>query len=337
MTSVSQLNKLCKLYGGTPNTMNASSSTTSQISEPSENASRNELSKLLSMINQPVSVNSSNSQTNNDSAQSSPHSANVEEYQNKLSEAGRIAQEYANKVVSGVKYLASPLRLYIKANTAFMNYQDRVNFVSNIKASDIVKNDFVSNWTLDDHYGLMVFIKMIRFKQNVYPNITNHDEYMACFRPNDPTARNCPNFSKLFAISQYLVNIALNTSYPTKVKQLYEQSKSDLLKYAEEKKIEDMYDYLLSDFNSKIAFELNLSVDMIDIPVKVKLLDGNEVKRNKQELLKEIYDIFASKTAIPDAQLLAANMQEWLQSDPPTQQGGKKTTKKSKKVVKKSK
>jgi hypothetical protein len=323
MTSISQLNKICKLYGGM-NTMNASSSTTSQISLPSETQSRNELSKYLSIIKNQVSTQSSDSQANNnDAAQSSPN-AQVENYQNKLSKVSRITQEYANKVVSGVKYVASPLRLYIKANTAFMNPTERINFVSNINASDIVKNDFVSNWTVDDHYGLMVFIKMIRFKQQIFPNITNHEEYMACFRPNDPSARNCPNFEQLFAISQYLFNIALNTSYPTKVKQLYETCRTELLNYANENEMEDMYDYLLSDFNAKISFEINLAVNMIDIPVKIKLLDGTEVRRNRQELLQEIFNIFESKKTIPDAQMLVHNMQEWLQSDPPTQQAGKK-------------
>lgn len=333
MTSISQLNKICKLYGGM-NTMNASSSTTSQISLPSEAQSRNELSKYLSIIRNQVSTQSSNSQANdNNAAQSSPN-ADVERYQNQLTKIERKTHEYANKVVSAVKYLASPLRLYIKANTAFMNPTERMNFVSNIKASDTVKNDFVSNWTMDDHYGLMVFIKMIRFKQQIFPNITNHEEYMACFRPNDPSARNCPNFEQLFAISQYLSNIALNTSYPTKVKQLYETCLSELLNYAKENQMEDLYDYLVSDFNAKIAFEINLAVNMIDVPAKIKLLDGNEVKRNRQELLQEIFNIFESKKGIPDAQMLAQNMQEWLQSDPPTQQAGKKNKRKSQKKKK---
>lgn len=333
MTSVSQLNKLCKLYGGNTNTMTTSSSE-SEISEPSQVQSRNELSKLLSMANRSVSVNTNNSQNSNSG--SSAEQSQVDDYQEKLLKAQSVTNKHANKVVSKIKYLASPLRLYIKANTAFMNYQERITYVNSIDINDNVKTDFISNWTMDDHYGLMVLIKMIRFRQNIFPSITNHDEYMACFRPLDPVARNCPSFARLFAISQYLFNIALQTPYPTKVKQFYQESRNELLKYAEDEGIEDVYDYLVSDLNSKIAFEINLAVNMIDIPVKVKLIDGNAITKNRQELLQEIYNIFVSKTAIPDAQLLAANMQEWLQSDPPSQQAGKKT-RRIKKVIKKNK
>jgi hypothetical protein len=346
---MSQLNKLFKLAGGCGCSQghlfsggSGMSNDNSEISLPSFQSDP-ELNRLLKAIQaQTISGvstgNSTSSENTNSGANSEPKNVNVQKVADVVNRLSTITSQYANRIVSVIRFLASPLRLYIKAEANFKAFPDRIEYVKHIAVCDDVKNDLVGNWSSDDTYGLMMLVKMMRFKQNIYPSITSHQEYMACFKPRSKEANQCPNKDALVTIAYYLSNIAINTPYDTPIKRMYNESLLKLAQQVDEKAeyAEGILPDLEEDFRSKIATELNMSVENLLINATVKFSNGQDpITLKKDELSKKIYDLFAQN---PSTSVMSNNMNWWLTTDDAcATRGGKKGKGKGKGIIKKKK
>jgi hypothetical protein len=320
-----------------------SDASNSQISLPNSGElpqSRNKLSGDYSRAKGSISEPNSdyNNTNNNNAAQSrAPQNSNVKEVDNKTRMISEITMKQAQKIVSMILYIASPMRLFVKIKANYRgSFMERVQEVNSIKVRDEIKMDLVSDWdNMLDKYGLMLLTKMKRWREKIYTQITNHEEYMACFKPNSPEAKNNPT---LLQIATYLTRYALK--YDTAVKQQYLQSRNEIAEYCESIEMGDWADQALNDLDMKLAWELNNSVNITKL--RIKLMDGNVITKDVKEFEAEIHQLLNTPATRDMASLhinqhdpanrtLSQEMEYWYETDEPDMIGGKKQKKRVKK------
>jgi cell division protein ZapA (FtsZ GTPase activity inhibitor) len=319
MSTLTELSKLTKQVGGNMN-VNAnansrSNSNSGSISAPTTVNTRNELSALYSDIRKPnnsFSQNSQNSQNNNNDAASSGRNSQVDELDAKFRKYSLQSMQASNKIVSIVRYLASPLRLVIKANANFKASMDeRVAYVMNIKISDDVKYDFVSNWTAEDTFGLMVLVKMLRFVDNVYPTIQDMTSYMKTFKPSFDLA--APGNLENIRIAFYLHDVVMNFPNQNMIHEIFKNQGQWIKESLDEDGLGEFIQDVEQDFRGKIAQELNLAAEaIVQKRVTMKTLDGVVNNWQPKDLIQNLYVLFQSNPATAS---MAQQMEAWKTND----------------------
>lgn len=301
--------------------------------------SRNELSEILSKLSfgkpsMSVTATPSNSQASLDPT-------DVRHANHLLSQIQRYTEKMGNNILLYVKYLTSPLRLYLKVLFMTMPVENRLAQVATIKVSDNVKNDLVGEWTARDTFGLKLLVKMYKMYQNVLPLLNGHDEFMRYLKPNhglDPASRHNVTF--------YIYNYVMNPGAGLDI-DLHGYFDHFLDAEAEEIAavgfdVKDFRDQL----RNKLAFELNLYTSVVfKKQTKFKYVGSHgpvEEKHSPEDLMRVIHEKIAS---FPGAEAFATEMVRWLLEDDDMSQpkrgylgGAKKKAKKTvKKVIKKTK
>lgn len=278
---------------------------------PSDDAtppSRNELSEILSKLSfgKPslsVSETPSNSKTRDPTE--------VRQAHHLLSQIQRYTDKMSNNILLYVKYITSPLRLYLKTTLQMMSVGDRKALAATIKVSDSVKDDLVGDWTAKDTFGLKLLVKMYRMYMNVLPMLSNHDDFMLYMKPNhgvDPEIRQKVTFN--------LYNYVMN---PGPGLEIDMHGYFDAFLNAEAEEIAavgfDAKDFR-DQLRNKLAFELNLYASVVfkkQTKFKYEGAHGPvEEKHNPEDLMRILHDKFAS---FPGAEVFAAQMVEWMAVD----------------------
>ena len=305
MSSPAELNKMLK--GGS----NTNSNSSRSISLQSTDFVRNSLSKILDDLNGEVcslSSNENDSSNNNNEANSSQ----VQEVNKQLRTISHKTTVTANKIVLSIRYIASPLRLFVKAMANFKSEQERIQFVASIRICDRVKQDFVSNWNDVDTIGLKLLIKIYKFSTEILPQVLQSPELsMNMF---SLTGKG-PHFEPAYILYRIVSNNPI-----AHVTQWF----NDLLKnLMEDPQFSDWVPDATQQLNYKIARELNIYASIAFAkPIQFKWNNGiNEVqeKMSAEDLLRKIYDLFAN-SGDPSAMQLASQMNLWKNE----QLGGKK-------------
>lgn len=298
--------------------------------------SRNELSEILSKLSfgKPslsVSATPSNSGTRDPTE--------VRQANHLLSQIQKYTDKMGNNILLYVKYLTSPLRLYLKTILQMMPLEDRLSHVATIKVSDAVKNDLVGEWNPKDTFGLKILVKMYRMYTNVLPMLRGHEEFMRYLKPNhgvDAATRQNITF--------YIYNYVMNPGAGLE-NDMHGYFDGFLSEEAEEIAAVgfDVKDFR-EQLRNKLAFELNLYTSVVfKKPTKFKYTGPNgpvEEKHNPEDLMRILHEKFAS---FPGAQGFATEMVKWMLEDDDMSQpprgyhGGakKRTVKKTKKNSKK--
>lgn len=294
MSNFRELNRLVrgkplasKIFQGGGTVKNDSSGSGS-ISLPEE-ISRNSLSRILENIDLEIcSISEASTSKNNSNIENDANSNNSEsgkkEYDAVIRNMTHKTTLLANKIVSTIRYIASPLRLYVKAKSNFIfDPQERYNFVNNIKICNKIKNDFISNWNEIDLVGLKILVKFSK-----YDSIVKTGSH-----PNQ----------------QILVNIISNnliSNINEWISKLFTEFKSD-------PDTEPWIDFCEKDLEKKIGRELvAYSNIFFEKPIQFSLHDRvDKIKVMPGDLLKEIYNLFAN-SGDPKGNEIAQNMNIWL-------------------------
>lgn len=283
-------------------------------------STRNELSEMLSKIRfTPVSPNESASASASKGSKSNTPE-DVKEANRLLSRIQKETDRASNNILLYVKYLSSPLRLYLKTTLQMMPMDARIQHVNMIKINDRVKEDLVGEWTNKDTFGLKMLVKMYRLYQNVMPMLRDHDDFMRYFKPHhgkDAEARK--------EITYYMYNYIMNPglgSHPTGQVSLEHDLHAYIDNFLHEEKDEiEAVGFDIKDFRdtlrNKLTFELNLYASIVfkkAVQFKYKP-HGHKHKEEKlkpEEILTTLYQKFAS---FPGAEVFAHQMMHWSLTD----------------------
>ncbi len=290
------------------------------VSEDATPETRNELSEILSKIRfskptESVTPSASGSKTG------SRTPTEIREANHLLSRIQRQTERVSNNVLLYVKYLSSPLRLYLKTMLALMTPEDRLAHAASIKVADRVKEDLVSDWNNKDSFGLKMLVKMYRMYTNVVPMFRDHEDFLRYLKPHyakDATSRE--------HITYYLFNYVMNPGFATHpngrvslehdlhayIDQFLEDEREEIAAVGFD--IKDFRDQL----RNKLVFELNLYMTVAfkkAVHFKHKPSPNAALKEEKlhpEELLTALYQKFSSA---PIAAIFADQMMNWMMTD----------------------
>lgn len=318
--------------------------TPSTSSDDATPSTRNELSEILSKIRFSKPTESV-TPTASVSKSGSRTPTEVREANHLLSRIQRVTERVSNNVLLYVKYLSSPLRLYLKVVLALMTPEDRMAHVSTIKVADRVKEDLVSDWNNKDSFGLKILVKMYRMYTNVVPMFRDHEDFLRYLKPN---------YSKDAAahahITFYLYNYVMNPGFadhPNGRVSLEHDLHAYIDLFLEDERDEiaavgfDIKDFR-DQLRNKLVFELNLYMTVAfkkAVHFKHKATPNGVFKEEKlqpEELITTLYQKFS---AAPIATMFADQMMNWMMSDddmsaPARGYNGGKSKSKSKKLKK---
>jgi hypothetical protein len=308
MATVNALNKL------SADVMNSGSDSGS-ISL-SEKTSRNELSEILEKIRLSKSPTPATSSTGSDS---NPPPEEVREQQRVLRKIQHETEKASNNILLHVKYLTSPLRLFLKTLIQFMSDTEKMHHIHALKLNDRVKQDLISEWNAKDSFGLKMLVKMYRLYENVFPLLKNHEDFMRHFKPNYGEGH---EYRKNTVY--YLFNNVMNPGvahHPNGVVNLEHELHTWLETFLQDDKAEiEEVGFELKDFHEalifKIAFDLNIYASVVfKKAVSFKYKNGShmvEEKKNPEDLVKELYNKFNANAV---TKVLADQMMYWLTTD----------------------
>lgn len=302
------------------NEMETSSSSSSSISPES----RNELSEALDNMRL-----SSNSSFDPSSASSSPNTKKKEDEDVKAQRRVlRIIEHEINKasnnILLHIKYISSPLRLYLKSQLQSTPLNQRIELANTIKISDKVKQDLVSDWKVEDSFGLKMLVKMYRMSQNIFPVFKSHEEFMQYMKPGYVNDIN-PMRKQ---ITYYLFHNVMN---PGAI--YYIAGQGIPLEHNMHSWVDNfMYDYMddleevgfdISDIRkqlvNKLSFELNIYASvLLKKPITFKYTNNSVVKYDAEHLIKELHRMFSANQ---NTTILAEQMMYWMTTDEDLSQG----------------
>lgn len=284
-------------------------------------STRNELSEILSKIRFSKPTESATPSASSGSKSGSRTPSEVREANHLLSRIQRQTDRMSNNVLLYVKYLSSPLRLYLKTLLALMTPEDRMAHVATIKVADRVKEDLVSDWNNKDSFGLKILVKLYRMYTNVVPMFRDHEDFLRYLKPH--YAKDSESRAH---ITYYLYNYVLNPGYalhPNGQVSLEHDLHAYIDSYLQDEKEEiaavgfDIKDFR-DQLRNKLAFELNLYMTVAfkkAVHFKHKPTPAAAYKEEKlqpEQLITSLYEKFSST---PVAVMFADQMMTWMMAD----------------------
>lgn len=301
-----------------------SASTSGSESSDIQVSSHNELSEALAKMR--IGSDSSfraTSETESDSARAAAKAAEDSDVKLQRRAIRIMAHETdkaSNNVILHVKYLSSPLRLFLKAQLQKMSHEARVSMANTVKISDAVKSDLVSDWSIKDSFGLKVLVKMYRMWQNLFPMLGGHADFMAYMKPLASYADPAASMRK--PITFYLYNTVMNPGHIFYTHENSESMEHELHGWIDnflEQFREDLEEvgFSLDDAKEelikKTAFELNVYASVIfKKALSFKYSTGQKVVHDPESLIKELYNLF---DAVPATKIISEQMMYWLMND----------------------
>ncbi len=333
---MSTLNGLNRLYSEYDMAVNSQTVSDSGSISLSEKESRNELSEILEKIRLSKSATPVTLPKGSSSKDRTSTPEEEREQQRVLRKIQHETEKASNNILLHVKYLSSPLRIYLKCMFMMMPDQDKIAHLQSLRLSDRVKHDLLSEWSAKDTFGLKILVKMYRLYQNVFPLLKNHEDFMRYFKPNYGEG-----FEMRKNTIYYMYNNVMNpgTAYhPNGVVNLEHEVHMWLTSFLQEDKdnIEEV-GFEISDFHEalifKVAFDFNIYASIVfKKALSFKYKNGNhmvEEKKDPEELVKTIYNMLNSH---PVAKIIAEQMMYWLTTDddmtnaPRAIRGGKRSS-----------
>lgn len=317
-------------------------SDTSSISEAPTRSTRNELSEMLSKIRfSRPSMTPTLSESNNSKRSVTP--TEIRQANHMLSHIQKTTDRVSNNILMYVKYLSSPLRLYLKTMLQLMTPEDRIAHAASIKVAERVKEDLVSDWNNKDSFGLKILVKMYRMYTNVLPMFRDHEDFLRYLKPN--YAKDAETRAH---ITYYLYNYVMNpgvAAHPNGRVSLEHDVHSYFDKFLEDEKDDiSAVGFDVQDFRDqlriKLVFELNMYMaSAFKKPLHFKHKPHPEAalkeeKLHPEEVIQRLFQMFSSA---PIATVFAEQMMNWMTMDddlsaPVRGYKGGKAKKKSRKV-----
>lgn len=323
MTTISNLNTLSKIFkkGGNNANMNNANMNNTENSNISSTNTRNTLDDLLKNIMEVSECKTHNSSSSSNTNDEGNVTSKLSEVINKQSTQ---QNKLALKIVNIVRYLSSPLRLYMKISFQIQDKETVNTILRELKLNDTVKNELISGWTEADTYGLYILSKVFRNKDALDILLRDQSTYLQFFDTKTPFDVNSEPFYlfrvvfgggvKLQLIQnmvhKYFTNLLDNDD--EEINQMLEMFTSDLVK----------------DLKKKIAYELNnFAIVVSQKRIGIKNINNIEQCYTPQGLYHSIRELLMEKEPVFYGKLL-----EWESSDVNVEKmGGKKTLKKKNK------
>lgn len=290
------------------------------LSDDATPPSRNELSEMLSKIRFSKPTESV-TPTPSASKSGSRTPSEIREANHLLSRIQKQTDRVSNNILLYVKYLTSPLRLYLKTILQMMPVEDRIAYAATIKIADKVKEDLVSDWNAKDTFGLKILVKMYRMYTNIVPMFRDHEDFMRYLKPNygkDADTRKHITF--------YMFNYVMNPGvgfHPNGQVSLEHDLHAYMDQFLEDEREEiaavgfDIKDFR-DQLRKKLAFELNLYMSIAfkkAVTFKYKPTPASGLKEEKlqpEDLITTLYQKFAN---FPGATIFAEQMMGWMSMD----------------------
>lgn len=302
------------------NEMEMSSESSSSISIES----RNELSEALDNMRLSSSSFDPSSASSSSGEKKKKEDDDVKAQRRVLRIIEHEINKSSNNILLHVKYISSPLRLYLKTQLQTVSLNQRIELVNTIKISDKVKQDLVSDWTVEDSFGLKMLVKIYKMSQNIFPVFKSHEEFMQYMKPgyvNDinPMRKH---------ITYYLFHNVMNpgavyyiAGQPTPLEhRMHEWIDNFMTDYISDLEevgfdITDIRDQLVN----KLTFELNIYASVLfKKPISFKYTNGSSIKYDAEHLIKELHRMFAGN---PNTSIMSEQMMFWLTTDDDLSQG----------------
>lgn len=277
------------------------------ISLSSTKSSKNELDSIMNKVRNELSsvVSSTDSSASNEDL----NSAEKEEARDikRANAMGTLVQKKtewtAQNIILRIRYLSSPLRLFLKLQVMNMPAEIQQGFYHALKITERVKQDIFSGWKEDDSLGIYILTKMYHMKLNLFPFILDHAQFNTLLDPEKSRVLT-DSFQKQIAF--FLFNKIMNVDtaeHPSGTVHIRDAYIDGLFDNFLKEDIDDLvqtgipYDQMKDHLKNKIAFDLNVYASIVfKKPVKYKYVDGSnrpvEVKYDAEHLLQEMVKEF---------------------------------------------
>ncbi len=330
MTSVTKLNELSKMFkkkkimkGG-----NMQQDDNNTISSTKTVETRNTLDDLLKNIMDVSTCTSNTSNSSYNSEKTNDENNNItSRFTQIVNKETTELSKLAIKIVNIVRYLASPLRLYMKISYV-INPVEVTATLHQVKLDNIVKNEIISGWTDADTYGLYILSKVFKNINSLNLLMQDTVAYNKFFNDNDD--------KKSFDVNSpycYLFRVVFSGS--VRLETIHEKINTyftNLLNKDDEEvnQVLDMFKTeILIDLQRKLAEELNnFAIVVTQKRVTIKDLNNYEKCYYPQQLYQHIRDIIG---ITPSAVSINNLLMQWENSDDNVGKMGGKKPKKPKK------
>lgn len=328
MTTITKLNELSKMFKKKNLLKGGGNNSISNIQSVETRITLDDLLKNI-MDNETSDCNNSSENTEKNSNQNNnvnntANNAISKRYTEIVNKETTQLSKLSVNIVNIIRYLSSPLRLYMKVSCE-INREQVIASLHQIKLNDIVKNEIISGWTDADTYGLYVLSKVFKNKASLDLLMRDQETYTKFFSEDtqfDVNAPQCYLFRVVFSgavrlqkihekINEYFTNLLDKDD--EEVNQVLEMFRSEIS----------------TDLQRKLAKELNnFALVVTQKRIKIKDLYNAEQCYYPQDLYFKIRELLAT-THFNNLLL------EWENSDNNVgKMGGKKRVKKNKKKLK---
>lgn len=308
----------------------AGKGSSSSISLPSSKSSRNELDSIFDKIHKSSSPVVSSVSSESDETKD----PNVKRVNGILIKIEKQTELVAQNIVLRIRYLSSPLRLFLKLYIMNMDENTKRLFHSSLKVSAAVKEDIFADWQPSDSLGIFILVKMYNMYKNLFPNIMDQTQFMKLLKPSVTSELN--PFDKQIAF--YLFNQVMNkeTAYhpngEVNIEDAYIHGWFDKFLKNDKDDLEEVgvpYEDVLLHLKNRIAFDINVYASIVfKKPVQYKYIDGSgkpaKAQYNPEELIHQmVQELEKFKLPIPNPDgnqaSYADQLRYWLTTDDPTE------------------
>lgn len=323
MSTVRALNELGSGesgYDGMVSGEMGSSSATSSISLSRTPPTRDELSDMLRNIHFTPTPRSS--WTNSESGRSSGSQARAKQ-EWVVKAIKHETDKGVNNIMNHVRYLSSPLRLYLKVRLLLtQDVEERSRLLVGMRFSDRIKTDLVGEWNAKDTFGLKMLMKMKRIFDQVLPLLNGakdpHDEFMNYFKPFH--AKEHPNAAFYKYTAFYLFHEVMNpkaAQHPNGMVPLEHEMHAwvdGFLHDLQGDMAEVGFDIATfkEELAMRLAFELNSYASTVFKKTLVFRFDKEKHNLSPEQLTVDMYNMLQAQAA---TQVLSGQMVMWSTTD----------------------
>ena len=202
----------------------------------------------------------------------------------------RRANQMSMNIMLVVKYMTSPLRLYLKFLVKFEAPANQAALVASIKAPKRIIDDFMSEWGAMDMLGLKMLIKMRRLKTQTFSSLKSNADFMALTQPG-------ANSGMAYALYNELMHPG--KEYENILHQWFDSFMADDHELLESVGFEanDTRRALVKE----LAFSLNTHAFSVTVrPLKFKHLEGGAVVEKSITCESALHAIYSKLTSVKD-------------------------------------
>ena len=240
---------------------------------------------------------SSTSASNSSSNSAKKKDREVELQKRVLRVIERRVNQTSMNIMLVIKYITSPLRLYLKFLVQFAAPEEREHMAASIKAPKRTLEDLRSPWNANDTLGLKMLIKMRRMKTQTFSNLKSNTDFMKQMKPGAEGNRDT-------RVAYYLFNELMHPGKELEndAHMWFDNFMSDDQDLLESVGFEA--NDARKDLVNELAFSLNMfATSVTALPLKFKHLHNGAVQQETVDCEKALHAIYSKLMSVQEPQL----------------------------------